>query len=119
MKALKKRHASSSPCPIETRRTQVPMWVRSQDEVKSHRQELQQSVFQLWELCPWERTLWLLSMASWSPVVSPRASATYPETLGQGVPTSFERKSPRDGEIPTLGDELCREARPRYRKDEA
>ena len=126
MKALKKRHASSSPCPIETRRTQVPMWVRSQDEVKSHRQELQQSVFQLWELCPWERTLWLLSMAPWPLVVSPRASATYPETMGQGVSTcpSSERKRPREGEIPTLGDApcrdaLCREARPRDRKDEA
>ena len=78
-----RRHASSSPCPSETRRTQVPMWVRSQDEIESYGQELQQSVFQLWELCPWERTLWLLSMAPWPLVVSPRASATYPETMGE------------------------------------
>ena len=69
----------------------------------------------------YNKVLWLLSMASWPPVVSPRASATHPETMGErhtprdpiqeGVFTcpSSERKRPRDGGIPTLGDELCRE----------
>ena len=38
--------------------------------------------FKLWEFHPWGRSLWLLSMAPWPPVVSPRASATYPETMG-------------------------------------
>ena len=42
--------ASSSACPISTRGAQVPMWVRPQDEIESHCQELQQSVFQLWKL---------------------------------------------------------------------
>ena len=59
------------------------MWVRPQDEIESHCQELQQSVFQLWELSHPCQTLWLLSMAPWAPVVSPRASATHPETMGE------------------------------------
>ena len=56
--------------------------VYPQDEVGSHHQELQQSVFELWDLSPRARTLWLFPMASWSSVTSPRASATVPETMG-------------------------------------
>ena len=97
-----KEDASSSTCPIATRGAQVPMWVRPQDEIESHCQELQQSVFQLWELSHPCQTLWLLSMAPWPLVVSPRASATDPETMGQGVPPSFKRS--REGATPTLGD---------------
>ena len=54
-----------------------------EDEIESYGQELQQSVFQLWELSHPCQTLWLLSMAPWPLVVSPRASATYPETMGE------------------------------------
>ena len=48
----------------------------------SHHQELQQSVFELWELSARTRTLWLFSRAPWPAVASPRASATVPETMG-------------------------------------
>ena len=41
------------------------------------------SVFELWELSPRPRTLWLFPMAPWPAVASPRASATVPETMGQ------------------------------------
>ena len=59
------------------------MWVGPQDEIESYQQELPESVFQLWELSPRTRALWLLSMAPWPSVVPPRASGTHAETIGQ------------------------------------
>ena len=44
--------------------------------------ELQQSLFELWELSPRTRTLWLFSVAPWPAVASPRESATISETMG-------------------------------------
>ena len=46
-------------------------------------QELPESVFQMWELSPRTRPLWLLSMVAWPAMVSPRASATHAETMGE------------------------------------
>ena len=60
---------------------EVQMRAYPQDEVESHHQELQQSLFELWELSPRTRTLWLFSMAPWPAVVSLRASATVSETM--------------------------------------
>ena len=47
-----RRHPSPSASPIATKVAEVQMWVYPQDEIKSHHQELQQSVFELWELSP-------------------------------------------------------------------
>ena len=79
-------HPSPSTSPIATWGTEVAVWVGPQDEIESHRQELQQGVFQLWELSHPCKTLWLFPMASWPAVASPRASATVPETMGQRHP---------------------------------
>ena len=59
------------------------MRVYPQDEIESHHQEMQQSVFELWELSARTRTLWLFPMAPWPAVAFSRASATVPETMGQ------------------------------------
>ena len=53
------------------------MRVYPQDEIQSHHQELQQSVFELWELSHPGKSLWLFPMALWPSV------ATVPETMGQ------------------------------------
>ena len=61
---------------------EVQMWVYPQDEIESHHQELQQSVFELWDVSV-RTPQWLFSMAPWPAVTSLRASATVPETMGQ------------------------------------
>ena len=78
-----RRHPSSSVSPIATRVAKVQMWVYPQNEIESHHQELQQSVFELWELSPRTSTLWLFPMAPWPAVASPSASAAVSETMGQ------------------------------------
>ena len=52
---------------------EVPMRVYPQDEIESHHQELQQSVFELWELSHPYKTLWLFPIAPWPAVASPIA----------------------------------------------
>ena len=80
---IERRHPSPSTSPIATRVAEEPVRVYPQDEIESHDQELQQSVFELWELSHPRKTLWLFPMAPWPAVASPRASATVPETIGQ------------------------------------
>ena len=80
---IERRHPSPSATPIATRVAEVQMRVYPQDEIESHHQELQQSVFELWELSARTRTLWLFPIAPWPTVAPPRASATVPEMMGQ------------------------------------